>query len=115
MPGYLGQGEIFCFDAQTGIDLLGDFRIGTEEFLGGFLALADAFALEGRPGEVIVAKAVELGADLIVVGSHGRRGLNRMMLGSVSDAVVGAARCAVLVAKPAVQSDELLSAIAPEL
>jgi len=76
---------------------------------------ADAFALEGRPGEVIVAKAVELGADLIVVGSHGRRGLNRMMLGSVSDAVVGAARCAVLVAKPAVQSDELLSAIAPEL
>ncbi|GAB4167288.1 MAG: hypothetical protein Fur0039_04900 [Rhodocyclaceae bacterium] len=76
---------------------------------------ADALTVEGRPGALIVAKAEELGADLIVVGSHGRRGLNRVMLGSVSDEVVGSAHCAVLVAKPAIQPEELLSAIAPEL
>lgn len=76
---------------------------------------ADACTVQGRPGPLIVRKAAELGADLIVVGSHGRKGLNRMMLGSVSDQVIGLAACAVLVVKPAAEPEEILSAIAPEL
>ena len=49
----------------------------------------------GTPKEVILQNAEEWGADLIVCGSHGRRGLSRFLLGSVSAAVATHARCSV--------------------
>ena len=42
----------------------------------------------GPPWEEILAAAVEAGADLVVVGTHGRRGLAHAMLGSVAERVV---------------------------
>lgn len=53
----------------------------------------------GKASKQIVEAAEEIGADLIVVGSHGRTGLSRTFLGSVAEAVVRAASCSVLVAK----------------
>jgi nucleotide-binding universal stress UspA family protein len=53
----------------------------------------------GTPNRVIVDKAEEWGADLIVVGSHGRGFWGRVMLGSVSDAVLHHAPCSVLVVR----------------
>jgi universal stress protein A len=50
----------------------------------------------GRPVAEILAKARQIGADLIVVGSHGRHGLTRVMLGSTANGVVHGARCDVL-------------------
>lgn len=52
-----------------------------------------------RPSTAIldVAKAVK--ADLLVMGSHGHSGLNRLMLGSVANEVVTQAKCAVLIIK----------------
>ncbi|WP_332813259.1 universal stress protein [Ramlibacter sp.] len=47
----------------------------------------------------ITESARELGADLIVVGSHGRSGLQRLMLGSVAAKVVAQAEIPVLVAR----------------
>ncbi|HEX2658474.1 MAG TPA: universal stress protein [Polyangia bacterium] len=47
-------------------------------------------------GESIVARADELHADLIVMGTHGRTGVKRMVLGSVADHVVRHAPCPVL-------------------
>jgi nucleotide-binding universal stress UspA family protein len=47
------------------------------------------------PKELILSEAAEWGADLIVVGSHGRRGVNRLLLGSVSEAVALHAQCSV--------------------
>lgn len=44
-----------------------------------------------RIGEVIAGAADERGADLIVMGTHGHRGLSRVFLGSVADAVVRSA------------------------
>ncbi len=41
----------------------------------------------GDPKTVILEEAAEWGADLIVVGSHGRTGLKRFLLGSVSEAI----------------------------
>ena len=55
--------------------------------------------LEGRPYEVIINAAKEKGVDLIVVGSHGRTGLDRLLMGSVTERVIGHAECAVLVVK----------------
>jgi nucleotide-binding universal stress UspA family protein len=50
----------------------------------------------GFPGEEIVAAAAESGADLIVMGTHGRRGLPRMLLGSTAERVVRTAAVPVL-------------------
>jgi nucleotide-binding universal stress UspA family protein len=54
----------------------------------------------GKPAEEILSLAQEVGADLIYVGSHGKRGLERLLLGSVSERIVREARCAVIVARP---------------
>lgn len=54
----------------------------------------------GSPAEEITRLAVELDADLIVVGTHGRRGIQRMILGSVAERVTRLADCPVLVARP---------------
>jgi nucleotide-binding universal stress UspA family protein len=51
--------------------------------------------IEGSPKKVILDEAETWEADLIVVGSHGRRGLDRFLLGSVSQAVALHAPCSV--------------------
>lgn len=53
----------------------------------------------GDPGQVIADRAVELGADLIVIPSHGRTGFTRFLLGSVAERVVRLSHCPVLVTK----------------
>jgi nucleotide-binding universal stress UspA family protein len=53
----------------------------------------------GRPDQHLVQLARELQADLLVVGTHGRTGLERMVLGSVAERVVRSAPCPVLVAR----------------
>jgi nucleotide-binding universal stress UspA family protein len=50
---------------------------------------------EGDPETRIVAVSEEWDADLIVLGSHGRKGFDRALLGSVSEAVARYARCSV--------------------
>lgn len=55
--------------------------------------------VEGRAAEAICQVAADAGADLIVVGSHGRTGLKRFLLGSVAERVVRLASCSVLVAR----------------
>jgi nucleotide-binding universal stress UspA family protein len=54
---------------------------------------------EGDPRTEIVDAADEWPADLIVVGSHGRTGLKRLMLGSVAQSVVAHASCSVEVVR----------------
>jgi len=55
--------------------------------------------LPGEPRSVILDKAKKWGADLIVLGSHGRRGLDRLLVGSVSEAVAVHASCSVRVVR----------------
>ncbi|MGA3057669.1 MAG: universal stress protein [Candidatus Limnocylindrales bacterium] len=54
---------------------------------------------EGVAGEAIVAAADAENVDLIVVGSHGRSGVSRFLIGSVSDYVVRHAHCPVMVVR----------------
>lgn len=51
------------------------------------------------PGDALTDLAVEEGCDLIVVASHGRTGLKRVLLGSVAERVTRLAKCAVLVVR----------------
>jgi nucleotide-binding universal stress UspA family protein len=57
---------------------------------------------EGDPAESIVDAAQSEGADIIVIGSHGRAALGRALIGSVSDQVVRHAPCPVMVVRSAV-------------
>ncbi|MBX3472264.1 MAG: universal stress protein [Planctomycetes bacterium] len=53
--------------------------------------------LEGRPADVVVDHAQAVQADMIVMGSLGRTGLERLLIGSVAERVVRMAPCPVLV------------------
>jgi nucleotide-binding universal stress UspA family protein len=61
----------------------------------GLTASESISVLVDSPKQIILEEAKEWGADLIVVGSHGRRGITRFMLGSVSEAVATHAACSV--------------------
>jgi nucleotide-binding universal stress UspA family protein len=58
-----------------------------------------ASARADQPHSALVAKAAEWGADLVVVGSHGRSALGRVLLGSVSLQVLHSAPCSVRIAR----------------
>jgi len=55
--------------------------------------------LEGDPPTEIVRYAGDAGMDLIVMGTHGRTGLERLLMGSVAEKVLREAPCSVLVVK----------------
>ena len=54
---------------------------------------------EGDPRSAIIDHAARWTTDLIVVGSHGRKGLKRFLLGSVAEYVARYARCSVLIVR----------------
>ena len=54
---------------------------------------------EGDPATAIVQVAQETGCDLIVMGTHGRTGLGRLLMGSVAEKVLRDAPCLVLTVK----------------
>ena len=60
---------------------------------------AQAFVMSGKPADAIIEIARDKSADLIVVGSHGRTGLDRLLMGSVAERVIVLSTCAVLAVK----------------
>jgi len=65
------------------------------EKLQGF-ANVEKSVVSGIPYEEIVGKAEAVNADLIIMGTHGRKGLDHMLFGSTAERVVRAARCPVM-------------------
>ncbi len=61
---------------------------------------AETMVSEGDVHNEIVGVADRIKAGLIVMGSHGRRGLNRLLLGSVAESVARRAHCPVLLVRP---------------
>ena len=53
----------------------------------------------GTPSEVIINKSRERDVSLIILGSHGKTGLSRLLMGSVAESVVRKAACPVLIVK----------------
>jgi nucleotide-binding universal stress UspA family protein len=74
-------------------------RIADRLRIAGYSVTTDVRA-EGAARDAILQAASEWGAELIVLGSHGRSGLDRFVLGSVSEGVVRRAHCSVQVVRP---------------
>jgi nucleotide-binding universal stress UspA family protein len=74
---------------QKALDNIADARRSTT-------TIGQVVLRTGDARELINETARELGADLIVMGTHGRRGISRALLGSVAETVVRSAPCAVL-------------------
>jgi nucleotide-binding universal stress UspA family protein len=70
--------------------------------------------VEGEPAAEIVRFAVERKADMIVLGTHGRTGIGRFLLGSVAEQVMRKAPCPVLTVKMPVAEKEPATAPAKE-
>jgi len=60
---------------------------------------AEGLMIEGDPREALLEVAKREGVDLIVVGSHGRTGLEKLLMGSVASHIVAHAPCSVLVVR----------------
>lgn len=86
-------------------------RAHVEERLEAFLKSREAAGLPvferavthlrlDAPAEETAQLAADLDAELVVVGTHGRRGIRRLLLGSVAEGVVRLAPCPVLVVRP---------------
>ena len=70
-------------------------RIAKNLILNGYSV--DIEVLNGEASDIIVERAEALRVDMIVMSSHGRSGLDRLLFGSVTNRVLGAAYCPVLV------------------
>jgi nucleotide-binding universal stress UspA family protein len=87
-------GELIALAEQDGKRLLAGFsqRASVQP-------LPLEFIQVGKPATEIVKAAQEWPADLIVIGSHGRGGVQRLLLGSVAEGVMRHAKCPVLVVR----------------
>lgn len=93
--GSIGRpGETTAEDSRTR-EALGEYARGK---IG--LELTEVFVERGTPYAEIVRRADLWRADFVVIGSHGRTGLARAVLGSVAERVARHAHCSVLVARP---------------
>jgi nucleotide-binding universal stress UspA family protein len=90
LPGFPLEAREYLADVAAGLDQLrppgGAFPV-------------ERRLVEGDPATEIVRLAAEAGADLIVMGTHGRTGLRHALLGSVAEQVIRKAPCPVLTLK----------------
>lgn len=59
----------------------------------------EAFVMGGKPSDAIVQTAKEKNVDVILLGSHGKSGIDKLLMGSVAERVIVLSSCAVLVVK----------------
>jgi nucleotide-binding universal stress UspA family protein len=85
-------------DNQTALQELARTRCATSR-------VGQVLIKVGDPRDTINQTARDLGIDLIVMGTHGRRGITRALLGSVAEIVVRTAPCAVLTVRLREASD----------
>ncbi len=75
-----------------------DLQLLLQELLKGGIK-AECSVEFGNPADVILDKSAELDVNLVIMGSHGKKGLSRFIMGSVAETVVRKANCPVLIVK----------------
>jgi nucleotide-binding universal stress UspA family protein len=100
----LGVPELGVALTSTMIDsMVHDNQKALEEIAtrkSGSVPIGQVLLRTGDARDMICQAAKEVGADLIVMGTHGRRGVTRALLGSVTESVVRMAPCPVLTVRP---------------
>jgi nucleotide-binding universal stress UspA family protein len=94
MAGPLAEDELMAAQEESGARMLEEAATSA--------GIADAMqrVAVGLPAEQLVEIADDEGAELIVVGSRGRGAFKAAFLGSVSNSLVGIARCPILIVPP---------------
>ncbi|WP_242343778.1 universal stress protein [Anaeromyxobacter terrae] len=98
----ISPAEIARMSADEMERTLAGWRADAEKLLGRAVSTA---TLVGDPAGEIVRWAREHGPDLLVLGTHGRKGIRRFILGSVAERVLREAPCPVLVARARVPGE----------
>ncbi len=75
-----------------------DLQIIVQEFQLAGLKVESSIEI-GNPSDVILDKSQDLDVNLLIMGSHGKKGLSRLIMGSVAETVVRKANCPVLIVK----------------
>jgi nucleotide-binding universal stress UspA family protein len=95
---------VFAEQASLSSDVLKALEDGARQQLGDLMKkvhervpAAQSILMLGAAGEMIASQAERAGADLIVMGTHGRRGLSHVILGSVAERTLRRASVPVLV------------------
>jgi len=104
MPQGMSSDVLIAPDPDKGAVAAGDYlRADAEGRIAILRAEAEAKGVtayvqieQGEPAEVILAAAERLNVRMIVMGTHGRRGIARLLLGSVAEEVLRRATCPVL-------------------
>jgi len=93
-PPIMSEVEVI---ARAQRDRIDEDLLGNLQDLAADAGVAVEFRVEeGSPADMILAVAEETHADLIVMGTHGRSGFRRLLMGSVAEAVNRKARCPVV-------------------
>ena len=92
------SGEIPMGDTYRMLEEEGRQAMSRVQALAGDVSM-EMSVLEGRPATEIVELAKTKDVDLLVIGTHGKKGLERLLLGSVAESVIRSAPCKVLVVK----------------
>jgi universal stress protein A len=102
-PGYVGPDTLALLPVAAGQPGWDETRAEVTRKVEQFLATAKAkpkrlsVRIEsGEPSDAILGAARDGDADLIVMGTHGRTGLSRLLIGSVAEAVLRRSTCPVL-------------------
>jgi universal stress protein A len=102
-PGYVGPDTLALLPIAPGQPGWDQTRAEVEREIEHFLAKSGArpnrlsVRVEaGEPSDTILRVAKDGGSDLIVMGTHGRTGLSRLLIGSVAEAVLRRSTCPVL-------------------
>jgi len=102
-PGYVGPDTLALLPVAAGQPGWDQTRTEVRREVEHFLTKSatrpphlDVRVEAGEPSDTILQIAKEGGADLIVMGTHGRTGLSRLLIGSVAEAVLRRSTCPVL-------------------
>lgn len=84
------NGDLFINHQNSVVLLMEEAEAHINEIVKNYSDIIDVhhFMLEGTPQKEIISKAIEWNADLIVMGTHGRTGLEHLLMGSVAEYVV---------------------------
>lgn len=92
--------ELYAESPKTVEDLINKARVYVEDVIKQTEGIkTETFVREGEAHRIIIELANEQNINVIVMGSHGRTGIKRLLMGSVTEGVIGHSPCPVLVVK----------------